>query len=180
MGNALQMWRLVSSLSLLYKKPSPSVLISDIQGALIVGVITDFFLLWDLLSDFKLQPKIEDRHVWRLASNGQYSAKLAYEDLFLGSTLFRAMGKDLAPPKCRFFLWLIAHNRYWTADRLFHRVSLTLSTVLCVTKQQKPFIISLFFVSSQENSSSVSCHKLACNLSPLSPLISHFFIGGIE
>jgi hypothetical protein len=121
MGNALQMWRLVSSLSLLYKKPSPSVLISDIQGALIVGVITDFFLLWDLLSDFKLQPKIEDRHVWRLASNGQYSAKLAYEDLFLGSTLFRAMGKDLAPPKCRFFLWLIAHNRYWTADRLFHR-----------------------------------------------------------
>jgi hypothetical protein len=57
-------------------------------GALTVGVITDFFLLWDLLSDFELQLEIEDRHVWRLASNGQYSAKSAYEDLFLGSTLF--------------------------------------------------------------------------------------------
>jgi hypothetical protein len=42
----------------------------------------------DLLSDFELQPEMEDRHVWRLASNGQYSAKSTYEGLFLGSILF--------------------------------------------------------------------------------------------
>ena len=26
--------------------------------------------------------------------------------------------KSWAPPKCRLFLWLVAHNRCWTADRL--------------------------------------------------------------
>ena len=62
--------------------------ISDLQGAR-VTFITDFFRLWDLLSNFELQPEVEDKHVWRLASNGQYSAKSAYEGLFLGSIPFR-------------------------------------------------------------------------------------------
>ena len=29
--------------------------------------------------------------------------------------------ENLAPPKCPFFLWLVAHNRCWTADRLARR-----------------------------------------------------------
>lgn len=62
--------------------------ISDIQGARTVGVLVEFLQLWDLLMDFQLQPEVEDRHIWRLSSNGQYSAKSAYDGFFLGSTLF--------------------------------------------------------------------------------------------
>jgi hypothetical protein len=29
--------------------------------------------------------------------------------------------KTWAPPKCRFFVWLVAHNRCWTADHLARR-----------------------------------------------------------
>ena len=93
--------------------------------------------------------------------------------------LFSGHGKRLGrlghrPNVVSFCGWLLIID---VGQRIAYlaEVSLTLSAVLCVTKQQKPLIISLFSVSSQENSGSVSCHKLACNPSPLSPLISHFF-----
>jgi len=94
--------------------------ILDIQGARTVGVIVDFLHLWDLLLDFQLQPEIEDRHIWRFSSNGQYSAKSAYDGFFLGSTVFgpwERIWKSWSPPKCRFFMWLVAHSKCWTADR---------------------------------------------------------------
>ena len=50
---------------------------SDIKGALTVGVMVDYFHLWDILADFHLQPDVEDRHIWRFSSDGQYSAKTA-------------------------------------------------------------------------------------------------------
>jgi len=43
---------------------------------------------------------------------------------FLGATLFapwKRIWKTWAPPKCRFFMWLVAHNKCWTADRLARR-----------------------------------------------------------
>ncbi|WVZ76088.1 hypothetical protein U9M48_024090, partial [Paspalum notatum var. saurae] len=98
--------------------------ISDIQGALDVGVLTDYLHLWDLLSDLQLQLEVEDRHIWKLSPNGQYSAKSAYEGLFLGAILFepwKKIWKSRAPPKCRFFMWLAAHKKCWTADRLTRR-----------------------------------------------------------
>ena len=42
----------------------------------------------------------------------------------MGSTRFgpyERIWRTWAPPKCRFFLWLVAHNRCWTADRLARR-----------------------------------------------------------
>ena len=42
----------------------------------------------------------------------------------MGSTRFgpyERIWRTWAPPKCRFFLWLVAHNRSWTADRLARR-----------------------------------------------------------
>jgi len=41
--------------------------------------------------------------------------------MFIGSTHFRPwerIWKSWAPGKCKFFMWLAAHNRCWTADRL--------------------------------------------------------------
>jgi hypothetical protein len=96
----------------------------DIQGALTVGAIVEFLQLWDILTQVQLQPDTRDRHSFRLASNGNYSAKSAYESLFVGSVLFdpfERIWKSGAPPKCRFFMWFVAHNRCWTADRLQKR-----------------------------------------------------------
>jgi hypothetical protein len=50
-----------------------------------------------------------------------YSAKSAYNGLFMGSISFghfTRVWKTWALPKCRFFIWLAAHNRCWTTDRL--------------------------------------------------------------
>jgi len=67
--------------------------VSDIQGGLPVGVLIDYLRLWDILSNFHLQPEMEDKHIWRFSANGQYSAKTAYEGFFLGATVFRPWEK---------------------------------------------------------------------------------------
>jgi len=41
------------------------------------GTMTEFFNLWDLLYGLQLQPEVEDSHIWRFSSSGQYSAKSA-------------------------------------------------------------------------------------------------------
>jgi hypothetical protein len=95
--------------------------VSDIQGALKVGVIIEFLHLWDILSNFELQPEVSDIHFWRFTANGQYSAKVAHEGLFLGSIRFEPferIWKTWAPPKCHFFLWLVAQRKCWTTDHL--------------------------------------------------------------
>jgi len=89
-----------------------------------VGVIVEYLHLWDILSAVTLQSQEEDKHIWKFSANAQYSAKSAYESFFIGATSFgpwERIWKSWAPPKCRFFLWLVAHNRCWTADRLQRR-----------------------------------------------------------
>jgi hypothetical protein len=52
------------------------------------------------------------------------AAKSAYEGFFIGAVQFRPwerIWKSWAPGKCKFFMWLVAHNRCWTADRLAKR-----------------------------------------------------------
>ena len=62
--------------------------ISDMKGATTVGVIIDYLHLWDVLSDFFLQPDVEDRHIWRFSSDGQYSVKTAYKGFCCGDYIF--------------------------------------------------------------------------------------------
>jgi hypothetical protein len=62
--------------------------ISDIRGALTVRVLVEYLKLWESLSEIELQPKIRDRHVFSLASDGKYTTKAAYKGLFLGSATF--------------------------------------------------------------------------------------------
>ena len=98
--------------------------VRDIRGALSLAVLREYLALWDLLSNFVLHPDIEDTHVWKFSPSGKYSAKSAYESLFIGATSFRPwerIWKSWAPNKCKFFMWLAAHNRCWTADRLTRR-----------------------------------------------------------
>lgn len=81
--------------------------ISDIKGALSVGVLVDYICLWDFLSYVELQSDIEDRHDFNLASNEKYPIKAAYEGFFVGSTSFghyTMVWKTWAPPNYRFFV----------------------------------------------------------------------------
>jgi hypothetical protein len=98
--------------------------IVDIKGALTVGVLAEYLRLWEYLSGLELYPDIEDRHIFSVAQDVKYSAKAAYNGLFLRSCIFghyKRVWKTWAPPKCRFFIWLAAQNRCWTADRLAKR-----------------------------------------------------------
>jgi hypothetical protein len=58
---------------------------------------------------------------WRFEASGQFSTKSAYQALYNASVYFQPYNLiwgTWAPRKCKFFLWLVAHNRCWTADRL--------------------------------------------------------------
>jgi hypothetical protein len=88
------------------------------------GVIAEYLHLWNTLSKVELHPGVEDTHGWRFASNGQFTVKSAYECFFKGSVEFEHYGKvwkTWAPAKCRYFVWLVANNKCWTADRLAKR-----------------------------------------------------------
>lgn len=113
---------------------------SDIRGALSVGAIVDYLHLWNLLLAAELRQNVEDKHIFRLAANGKYSAKSAYEGLFIGSIPFEPyerIWKTWAPPKCRFFMWLVAQKRCWIADRLAKRGLYHPDSCLFVNKKVK-------------------------------------------
>jgi hypothetical protein len=98
--------------------------ISDIRGALTVGVLVEYLHLWNILYEIELQREKEDIHFWRFATNGKFSVKSAYEGFFRGSVDFEPyerIWQTWAPAKCRFFVWLVAHKKFWTADQLAKR-----------------------------------------------------------
>jgi hypothetical protein len=81
----------------------------------------DFFQLYQLIEGVVLQPRALDSHLWRLSPSGKYSTKSAYKALLQGAISFQLaewVWKTWAPSKCKFFMWLVEHNRCWTPDRL--------------------------------------------------------------
>lgn len=68
--------------------------ILDIKGALTVGALIDYLHLWEALSDISLQPNIEDKHIFSFASDGRYSAKVAYKS-FPGIKLLWTLQKGV-------------------------------------------------------------------------------------
>ena len=62
--------------------------VSDIRGALTVQVLIEYINLWELFSNVELQPDVEDTHIWKFSTTGQYTTKLAYEALFIGAIQF--------------------------------------------------------------------------------------------
>jgi hypothetical protein len=60
--------------------------VQDIKGPLIVAILAEYLMLWDVLADWTLQPEVEDKHIWQLSISGIYSVKSAYEGLFIAST----------------------------------------------------------------------------------------------
>ena len=98
--------------------------VQDIRGARTVEVLLDYLHIWDMVDGIILHPEILDRYNWKLTQDGSYSSKSAYTAFFLGSIKFgswRRIWKTWAPLRCKFFIWLVFHNRVWTADRLAKR-----------------------------------------------------------
>jgi len=98
--------------------------IQDIDYNMTVTLLTQFIALWQRLQPITLRPEEKDSITWRQTADGQYSAKWAYQLQFIGKT--QSMTANItwatkAPPKCRFFIWLMLQNRVWTAARLLLR-----------------------------------------------------------
>jgi hypothetical protein len=80
--------------------------------------------LWNLIDLVQLRPHVEDNHFFRQAANGKYSSKKGYRGFFIGSVEFEPfhrIWKTWAPPKSKFFTWLVAHKKVWAADRMQRR-----------------------------------------------------------
>jgi hypothetical protein len=95
-----------------------------IKGALTVGVFTDLLGLWGELQSIQLHPDKEDKHIFRFATDGIYSAKATYDGLFIGPTMaqyWELIWKTWSHPKCKFFIWLADLGRCWTTVRLQKR-----------------------------------------------------------
>jgi mannosylglycoprotein endo-beta-mannosidase len=98
--------------------------VEDIQGDIGSTGLFQFLDLWDILNDVNLIEEVPDKHIWRFSTSGKYTAKSAYDTLLQGAILFEPyerIWKSCTPPKCKFFMWLVAHNKCWTADRLAKR-----------------------------------------------------------
>jgi hypothetical protein len=96
----------------------------DLSNGLNTTHIEEFVRLWRFTSTLRLNDEVHDSIVWKVSTSGSYSSASAYKAHFTGSTVSTMNGtiwKVWAPPKCKFFSWLILQNRVWTADRLHRR-----------------------------------------------------------
>ena len=94
--------------------------ISDITGALTVQVLLEYLQVWDRLQGVRLQENQPDKICWKWTSDKMFSTSSAYLAFFIGQHPIegaRILRKTRAPAKCKFFIWLVLHERCWTVAR---------------------------------------------------------------
>jgi len=62
--------------------------VADTQGEISLEALQEYLELWDILAEVELQEGVSDKHIWRLSASGLYTAKSAYDTLFVGSISF--------------------------------------------------------------------------------------------
>jgi hypothetical protein len=98
--------------------------VSDFQGALTVVVLLQYFKLFQELDQVVLQPEVRDKHILWLSPTCNFFSTTVYIAMFQGFVSFQLaerVWKTWAPSKCKFFIWLVEHNRCWTMDKLARR-----------------------------------------------------------
>jgi len=94
--------------------------VRDIQGAPTAQVLCDYVVVWAKVDGVVFDDLTSDRFIWRWTTDGTYSASSAYRAFFIGMSFLRGakeLWKARAPSKCKFFFWLLLHDRLWTAAR---------------------------------------------------------------
>ena len=94
--------------------------IRDISGALMVQVLLEYLYIWDLMREVQLDDSRNDRICWKWTSDKIFTTSSAYRSFFIGQHPIKGakiLQKMHAPAKCKFFVWLVLHDRCWTADR---------------------------------------------------------------
>ena len=93
--------------------------ISDIRGALTVQVLIEYLRVWDLTHEIHLSTGRQDKLCWKWMADKIFSTS-AYLACFIGQHPIegaKILRKAWALAKCKFFIWLVLHDRCWTADR---------------------------------------------------------------
>ena len=86
--------------------------------------LSEFLQLVDRTQHIQLLDDVEDKLVWAWENNGCYSARATYRAFFAGRVEANGASqiwRSRAPTTCKFFTWLAASERCWTADRLVRR-----------------------------------------------------------
>jgi len=94
--------------------------IQDISGALTVQVLLEYLQTWDRVHNTTLLENQEDRICWKWTPDRNFSTASAYLAFFNGQHPIEGanvLRKTRAPGKCKFFIWLVIHDRCWTAAR---------------------------------------------------------------
>jgi hypothetical protein len=91
----------------------------DLRGRISIDLLFDFVSLRQIVRGCTLDPDIEDTFRWK-STSGSYSASSAYTLQFeeTQQSPLRHIWPAWAPPKCKFFFWLLLQRRVFTADRL--------------------------------------------------------------
>jgi len=92
----------------------------QITGPRTMRLIIEFMSLWALVEQVQLTPGVPDTFTWSLSSDGMYTAASVCGAMFAGSSTplgAKLIWKTAAPPRVRFFFWLVMHDRCWTAHR---------------------------------------------------------------
>ena len=108
--------------------------VRHVNGPVTAQLLLELSCLFDRLMDIDLSSE-PDTFRWGLTADGQYSAASAYGAMFLGSSTpvgAKQLWKTRAPPRVRFFVWLILHGRCWTAERRFrHGLQTSDTCIIC-------------------------------------------------
>lgn len=97
--------------------------IGDIAHNLTQPLLDEFFKLWRAIDAAHLhfEDDRDDTITWNLESSGEYTTRSAYKIQFEGQHLSnfpKLVWEPWAPPRCKFFLWLLLQNKLWTSARL--------------------------------------------------------------
>ena len=95
--------------------------VRDVDHNMTQTVIAEYVQLWEKLQTITLSQSQTDSISWVSSADGQYSARSAYLLQFQGlpkCDVAITLWKTKAPPKCKFFCWLLIQDRVWTAARL--------------------------------------------------------------
>jgi hypothetical protein len=97
--------------------------IRSLQNINTPAQLDEFVLLFLAISSVNLSNS-RDEITWKWTPNGEFSVASAYDCQFHGSmTLFLAaqVWQAKTQPKCKFFAWMILHNRALTTDNMLQK-----------------------------------------------------------